>query len=104
MAKSEKDSQAEGVHRVPGEVPPGESRGEQLRDVEGMDDGGDVDGDTNATTSSADSGPTPTEVGSGGAQRVFGARISDRLSAGEDLPEGPPFGDEPAGEPRDDVD
>ena len=36
-------------------------------------------------------GPDPRVAGSGGAQSQPGARMSDRESAGEPLPEGPPF-------------
>ncbi len=33
---------------------------------------------------------TPAEEGSGGAQTPVGGRVSDRLSGGEPVPDGPP--------------
>lgn len=37
------------------------------------------------------SGPSPADAGSGGAQSLVGARVSDRLAAGEPQPAGSPF-------------
>lgn len=42
-------------------------------------------------TPSPEPGPSPTEIGSGGAQRIVGARISDRVPAGEPVPDGLSF-------------
>lgn len=42
------------------------------------------------------SGPSPAEAGSGGAQSLVGARVSDRLAAGEPQPAGGPFETETA--------
>jgi hypothetical protein len=52
---------------------------------------GRVDGDADAQVAPLEPGPSPAEVGSGGAQRIVGARISDRVAAGEASPDGPPF-------------
>jgi hypothetical protein len=55
-----------------------------------MTEGQVVLGEGEAGTPS--SGTDPREAaGSGGAQSQPGARMSDRASAGEPLPEGPPF-------------
>jgi hypothetical protein len=35
--------------------------------------------------------PDPAQAGSGGAQSIVGARASDRVAAGEDLPESPAY-------------
>jgi hypothetical protein len=35
--------------------------------------------------------PDPAQAGSGGAQSIVGARASDRVAAGEPLPDSPPY-------------
>lgn len=35
--------------------------------------------------------PDPSQAGSGGAQSIVGARASDRVAAGEPLPDSPPY-------------
>jgi len=67
---------------------------EQVRDDAAMTEGQVVDGP--GSGSSPSSNPEPAAAGSGGAQSVVGARVSDRLSAGEQPPDGPPSGDKPS--------
>jgi hypothetical protein len=66
---------------------PGESRIERTAEVEEITEG-------RGGAQEPARGPGPQDVGSGGAQRIVGARISDRVSAGEPVPDGPPFEDE----------
>jgi hypothetical protein len=44
-----------------------------------------------AAAPTASPGPSPADSGSGGAQSLVGARASDRVAAGEPLPDEPPF-------------
>jgi hypothetical protein len=74
---------------LPGEDEDHDSRLEQMPDVDGVSEGR-VDGAPGGG-SQPKPGPSPLDIGSGGAQRVEGARISDRISAGEPVPDGPPF-------------
>jgi hypothetical protein len=91
IAKAEAGSQVEGVHRVPDEVvEPGTSRIEQMRELDGIGEG-EVVGNPDEGSDVPPPGPGPADIGSGGAQRIVGARISDRVSAGEPVPDGPPF-------------
>lgn len=87
-ANAEAGTAAEGDHVPVGEAESGESRLEQMTEVEQTGTTGDGSG------SDPEPGPGPTDVGSGGAQRVVGARISDRVAGGEPVPDGPPFDDE----------
>lgn len=87
---AEAGSQIEGVHTPSGEAESGESRVEQMPEVDGMTDG-QVVGDLGAPSDTPTPGPAPGDIGSGGAQRIVGARTSDRVSAGEPVPDGPPF-------------
>ena len=64
---------------------------EQVRGDAAMTQGQVVDGPGAAATTP--SNPDPAQAGSGGAQSQVGARASDRVSAGEDMPERP--GDTP---------
>lgn len=50
-------------------------------DVEGMNED---DSDTGSASQLA-----PAEQGSGGAQSLVGGRVSDRVSSGEPVPDGP---------------
>jgi hypothetical protein len=63
---------------------------EQVRDDPEMTEGEVVRGTGHPTRPSAGLDPRAA-AGSGGAQSQPGARISDRESAGEPLPGGPPF-------------
>lgn len=92
VALSEDGSQVEGVHRPaePGAAP-GDSRLEQMTEVAGLTEGGNVHGDPGEATAALEPGLSPADAGSGGAQRIVGARISDRVAAGQPVPDGPPF-------------
>jgi hypothetical protein len=89
VQNAESDTQTEGVHRSapPGQAV-GDSRLEQMREV-----------DTSGERAEPDipEGPLPGEVGAGGAQRIVGARISDRVAGGAERPAGPPFDDDGSG-------
>ena len=93
VENAESDSLADGAHAA---APPGESgdsRLEQMRDVDvspGRDDAWPGAGPPDSAA-----GPMPGEIGSGGAQRIVGARISDRVAGGEPSPDGPPFDADP---------
>ncbi|MGI8577371.1 MAG: hypothetical protein ACR2KG_05510 [Nocardioidaceae bacterium] len=89
---AEEDSQVAGMHTPSGQAASGESRVEQMPEVHGADEPR-VDGDPGESGESAPPGPGPSDIGSGGAQRIEGARISDREAAGEATPDGPPFHD-----------
>jgi hypothetical protein len=89
VATAEDGSQVEGVHTPSGQAESGESRVEQMPNVQGVT-GPRVDG-THGDEPPPEPGPSPDEVGSGGAQRIVGARISDRVAAGQEVPDGPPF-------------
>ena len=52
---------------------------------------GRVEGNDGEPVAPLEPGPSPADVGSGGAQRVEGARISDRVAGSEPVPDGPPF-------------
>jgi hypothetical protein len=56
-----------------------------------------VQGEPGTASGAPEPGPSPADIGSGGAQRVEGARIPDRVAGGEPVPDGPPFDTE---EPR----
>jgi hypothetical protein len=59
-------------------------------DVEGVTNGR-VDGNPEEATTPPKPGRSPAEIGSGGAQRIVGERISDHVAAGEAVPHGPPL-------------
>jgi hypothetical protein len=86
---AESASTAQGTHTPASPGESGTSRLEQMRDVDVSPDRDDTDPD--AIPTPPESGPLPGEVGSGGAQRIVGARISDRVAGGEAAPDGPPF-------------
>lgn len=100
VAKSEAGSEVEGVHTPSGHEESGESRVEQMPEVAGVTEGR-VDGDPGAPATPPEPGPSPADVGSGGAQRIVGARISDRVAGGEPVPEGPPFDTDSDGDAQD---
>jgi hypothetical protein len=94
VQNAESGSQAEGVHRpAPPDEAVGDSRLEQMREVDQPGEQGEPDPDAASTPD----GPLPGEVGAGGAQRIVGARISDRVAGGADRPDGPPFDDDGTG-------
>lgn len=78
-----------GVQTGPDRTKPHAAPVEQVRGDPAMTGGQVVDGP--GTRPDTPAGPSPAEVGSGGAQSIVGARVSDRVSAGEPAPEGPPF-------------
>jgi hypothetical protein len=94
VATAEAGSRVEGVHTPSGQAAPGKSRLEQMREVEGAE-GPRVDGDPLESGRSGPAVPGPGDIGSGGAQRLQGGRISDRVAAGESAPEGVPFHADP---------
>jgi len=53
-----------------------------------------TEGAPGTSSGAPEPGPSPADIGSGGAQRIEGARISDRVAAGEPVPDGPPFGED----------
>src|SRR5665647_2787005 len=97
---AEAGSQVEGDLTPPGREASGESRAERMVDVEGVTNGR-VDGNPDEATTPPKPGPSPAETGSGGAQRIVGARISDRVAAGEAVPDGPPFDTDSEGNTQD---
>jgi hypothetical protein len=86
---AEQGSQVEGVHTPSGQEASGQSRVEQMPEVDGAD-GPRADGDPDASGSPGRPGPGPGEIGAGGAQRIEGARVSDRVAAGEPVPDTDP--------------
>jgi hypothetical protein len=86
---AEDGSQAEGVHTPARAGESGDSRLEQMREVDVRSDGGDES--SRSATQEPRQGPSPADIGSGGAQRLEGARSSDRAAGGEPVPDGPPF-------------
>jgi hypothetical protein len=100
VAKAEEGSQVEGIHTPSGQEESGESRIEQMADVEGVTEGR-VDGSPGEPATPPEPGPSPADVGAGGAQRVVGARVSDRVAAGEPVPDGPPFDTDSEGDTTD---
>jgi hypothetical protein len=86
VENAEAGSPTDDVHHpaAPGETS-ADSRLEHMREVDTTStDEGHHHGDIPA-------GPLPDEIGSGGAQRILGARISDRVAGGAEPPDGPPF-------------
>src|SRR6478736_5065768 len=88
---AEEGSAVEGVHTTSGQAASGESRVEQMPEVRGVAEPR-VDGDQSRSGEDGPTGPGPADIGAGGAQRLEGARISDRVAGGEPTPDGPPFG------------
>lgn len=89
VANAESGSQVDGVHTPSGHEKSGESRLEQMREVDTSSNR--ADGEPSAVPTPPKPGPSPRDIGSGGAQRIEGARISDRVAGGEPVPDGPPF-------------
>ncbi len=99
IAKAEAGSQVGEAHDPSDPGDTGDSRTEQIAHVGGATEG-TVEG-TPGETTPPDPGPSPTDIGSGGAQRIVGARISDRVAAGEPVPDGPPFDTGTESDPQD---
>ena len=90
IGTAEEGSRVEGEHtldRAADEV--GESRAERM--VEQPVAQPRTEGEPGTSSGDPEPGPSPADVGSGGAQRIEGARISDRVAGGEPVPDGPPF-------------
>jgi len=81
-----------GVQTDPADMKPHAAPVEQARGDEAMTQGQLVDGPGIGKTTPEN--PSPAAAGSGGAQSIVGGRGSDRISAGEQPPTGPPFDDE----------
>jgi hypothetical protein len=92
IARAEAGTDEQGKHTLENSGPSGDSRVERMADVEETTEGRvDRDGGPAAPL---EPGPSPADVGSGGAQKVEGARISDRVAGSEPVPDGPPFDEE----------
>ena len=91
VENAERGSRVEGEHTPSGRAEPGESRLEQMREVDVASDRDDDHSD--AAGEPVEPGPSPADIGAGGAQRIEGARISDRVAGGAPAPDGPPFDD-----------
>jgi hypothetical protein len=82
---AEQGSAVQQVHtppREPGSAPVEQAAGDPA--MTGSQDTGDDD-------APAAGNPDPAQAGSGGAQSIVGARASDRVAAGEPLPDSPPY-------------
>jgi hypothetical protein len=99
VARAEEGSQVDGVHTPSGQEASGDSRVERMVDVPGLTEP-QAEATPVGSTPVPEPGPGPRDIGSGGAQRIAGARISDRVSAGEPVPDGVPFDEDtpPRGE------
>jgi hypothetical protein len=83
VERFEAGTQVEGDHTPVGRADTGESRLEQMTEVEQTGTGDPAaDGDE-------PDGPEPQDVGSGGAQRVVGPRIPDQVAGGGPVPATP---------------
>ncbi len=89
VATAERGTQVEGVHTPSGDEKTGEARVEHMVDEPVTEERSE--GAKGTAENPPEPGPGPQDIGSGGAQRIVGARISDRVAAGEDVPDGPPF-------------
>jgi hypothetical protein len=99
VAKAEEGSQVEGVHTPSGQEKSGQSRVEQMPEVAGVDEPR-VDGDPTEFGEPSPPVPGPGDIGAGGAQRIEGARTTDRVAASEPVPDGPPFETDSEGSPQ----
>jgi hypothetical protein len=88
VAKAERGSQVQATHQASGASHDEAARIEEIQDAEGATEGR-VDGNPGESTATPHPGPLPEDIGSGGAQRIEGARISDRVAGGESVPDGP---------------
>ena len=92
VENAEAGSQVEGEHTPSGQAASGESRAERMADVERKSTNQAEPGEIQEERAPVPAGASPADIGSGGAQRIEGARVSDRVAAGEPAPDGPPFG------------
>src|SRR6185312_6862743 len=76
IARAEEGTDEQGTHTLEGAGPSGDSRVERMADVDETTEGR-AERNEGAPTAPLEPGPSPTDVGSGGAQKVEGARISD---------------------------
>jgi hypothetical protein len=95
ILRAEEGTDAQGDHTLAQSGPSGSSRAERIVDVEETTEGR-VERSDEAPAEPLERGPEPRDVGSGGAQRIVGARIPDRKAGDAPVPDGPPF-DEDAG-------
>jgi hypothetical protein len=86
---AEAGSAVQEVHASPEETASGTAPVERTADDPEMTEGQVVLGKGNADAPGP--GTDPRDAGSGGAQSAPGARLSDRRSAGQPDPDGPPF-------------
>ena len=93
IARAEEGTEVQGEHTLENSGPSGASRVERMAGVEETTEGR-VEKDDGERAAPLEPGPSPADVGSGGAQRVEGARISDRVAGSEPVPDGPPFDEE----------
>ncbi len=89
VAQAEAGSQAHGVQNR-SEVADEDARVAEIEGVEGATDG-TVEQSSGTSATTPQPGLRPTETGSGGAQDIAGARISDRVAGGQPGPDGAPF-------------
>ena len=89
--KAEAGSHVDGEHTPSGQAASGESRVERMVDVEPKGASPAAEDEARQDGPRTPSSPSPADIGSGGAQRIEGARISDRVAGGEAVPDGPPF-------------
>jgi hypothetical protein len=87
--KAEEGSRVAETHTEPVATESEEARITEIHDAER--DASRVEGDPDEPTSPPEPGLEPADVGPGGAQHVIGSRISDRVAAGQPVPDGPPF-------------
>ena len=92
--KAETGSQTEGAHTPPDPGDTGDARREHIADVAGATDDR-PDRNPSERSTPPEPGLSPTETGSGGAQNIAGARVSDRVAGGQPLPDDPPFDTDP---------
>ena len=83
---AEQGTAVEEVHTPPDE--PGSARVEQAAGDPAMTG---TRGGTEDESAPTPGNPDPSRAGSGGAQSIVGARASDRVAAGEPLPDSPPY-------------
>jgi hypothetical protein len=89
IEKAEIGSQVAETHTEPVTTESEDARITEIHDAER--DASRIEGNPDEATSTPEPGLDPADVGAGGAQHVIGSRISDRVSAGQPVPDGPPF-------------
>jgi hypothetical protein len=89
IEKAEVGSQVADTHTEPATTESEQARITEIHDAERY--ASRVEGNPNEPTSPPGPGIDPADVGAGGAQHVVGSRISDRVAAGQPVPDGPPF-------------